>query len=467
MRAFRPSRSEGGAPVTAYRALRALLRLSVLAFFRRLQVVGLEHVPAAGPLVFFGNHPNSLLDPALICCFCGRAVRFAAKDVLFRSALLRPVLRAMGAVPVQRREDHGEGALANELAFERLFAVLAAGDAIGIFPEGISHDMSQLARFKTGAARIALGARERYPGLPVRMVPCGLHYVTPQRFRSSVLIQFGPAIEVGEEWDASRRADARAAASALTTEMELRLRALTVNAEDWETLRVLDGVRRLYQPPRIGLEERVELARRFSAHYPGVRHEPEVQQLFGRVREYLDRLASLGLCDRDLSRPLGVGERLLRLGRHLVLVLAWLPLALAGAAVHLPVALLLGITGERLSPRKDVIGTTKFVLGFLLLGLAYAGIPLALFAFAGGREAVAALALLPLSGYATLRVLERSVALRRLVATSLRLVFLRSELRALRQEREALEAEVVRAVQRFKPEGLALLFPRPGLEPAS
>jgi 1-acyl-sn-glycerol-3-phosphate acyltransferase len=453
--------------VIAYRALRALLRLSVLAFFRRLQVVGLEHVPAAGPLVFFGNHPNSLLDPALISCFCGRAVRFAAKDVLFRSALLRPVLRAMGAVPVQRREDHGEGALANELAFERLFAVLAAGDAVGIFPEGISHDGSQLARFRTGAARIALGARERHPGLPVRMVPCGLHYVTPQRFRSSVLIQFGPAIELGEGWDARQGADARAAAAALTAEMELRLRALTVNAEDWETLRVLDGVRRLYQPPRIGLEERVELARRFSAHYPGVRHEPEVQRLFGRVREYLDRLASLGLSDRDLARPLGAGERLLRLGRHLVLVLAWLPLALAGAFVHLPVGLLLGITGERLAPRKDVIGTTKFVLGFLLLGLAYAGIPLALLAFAGGRPAAAALLLLPLSGYATLRVLERSVALRRLLATSLRLVFLRRELRALRAEREALEAEVVRAVQRFKPDGLELLFPRAGCESAS
>jgi glycerol-3-phosphate O-acyltransferase/dihydroxyacetone phosphate acyltransferase len=453
--------------VLAYRMLRVLLRLSVRAFFRRLQVVGLEHVPAAGPVVFFGNHPNSLLDPALISCFCGRVVRFAAKDVLFRSLVLRPVLRAMGAVPVQRREDHAAGALANELAFERLFAVLAAGDAIGIFPEGISHDMSQLARFKSGAARIALGARERHPGLGVRLVPCGLHYVTPQRFRSSVLVQFGPAIELGPDWDARQRADARAAASELTVEMELRLRALTVNADDWETLRVLDGVRRLYQPPRIGFEQRVELARRFSAHYPAVRDEPEVARLFARVHAYLDRLASLGLSDRDLARPVGTGERLLRLARHLVLVLAWLPLALAGAVVHLPVGLLLGISGERLSPRKDVIGTTKFVLGFLLLGAAYAGIPVALLLASGWRAAAAALVLLPLSGYATLRVLERSVALRRLVSTSVRLVFLRRELQALRLEREDLEREVVRAVQRFKPDGLELLFPRPGFEPAS
>jgi glycerol-3-phosphate O-acyltransferase/dihydroxyacetone phosphate acyltransferase len=365
---------------------------------------------------------------------------------------------------VQRREDHADGPVSNELAFERLFGVLAAGRAIGIFPEGLSHDASQLARFKTGAARIALGARERHPGLPVRLVACGLHYVTPERFRSSVLVQFGPALALDETHDAAFPEDARGAASALTEQMEARLRALTVNADDWDTLRVLDGVRRLYQPPRIRFEERVELARRFATHYPGVRHEPEVQRIYGRVHAYLDRLASLGLSDRDLSRPLGPGESLLRLARHLLLVVVWLPLALLGAFLHLPVGLLLGITGERLSPRKDVIGTTKFVAGFLLLALAYVGIPLALALQGRSREAALALVVLPLSGYATLRVLERGVALRRLLTTSLRLLFLGRELLALRREREALEAEVARAVQRFRPEGLDLLFPRPAAE---
>lgn len=445
----------------AYRLLRRLLRLSLRAFFRRIEVVGLEHVPAAGPVVFFGNHPNSLLDPALISCFCGRVVHFAAKDVLFRSPLLRPVLQAMGAVPVQRRADHGEAPLANELAFERLFAVLAAGRAIGIFPEGLSHDASQLSRFKTGAARIALGARERHPGLAVRLVPCGLSYMTPQRFRSSVLVQFGPALEPDAARERAFAADPRAAARELTEQMEASLRALTVNAEDWDTLRVLDGVRRLYQPPRIRLEQRVELARRFATHYPRLRHEPEVARLYARVAGYLDRLASLGLSDRDLSRELGPGEALLRLLRHLLLVLVWLPLAAAGAIVHLPVGLLLGITGERLSPRKDVVGTTKFVAGFLLLALAYLGIPAAVALRAGWGGAAVALVLLPLSGYATLRVLERGAALQRLVTTSLRLVFLRRELAALRREREALVDEVVGTVQRFRPEGLEPLFPRP------
>jgi 1-acyl-sn-glycerol-3-phosphate acyltransferase len=444
-----------------YRTLRGLLRLSVRAFFRRIEVVGLEHVPERGAVVFFGNHPNSLLDPVLICSHCRRVVRFVAKDVLFRSPLLRPVLRAMGAVPVQRRADHGEGPLANELAFEQLFAALGAGEAIGIFPEGLSHDASQLARFKTGAARIALGARGRHPGLAVSLVPCGLTYITPQRFRSSVLVQFGPPLEVDGTQDAAFRADPRAAALALTERMEASLRALTVNAEDWDTLRVLDGVRRLYQPPRIRFDQRVELARRFATHYPRLRHEPEVERLYGRVASYLDRLASLGLSDRDLAREIRPGEGLVRLLRHLVLVLVWLPAALAGAPVHLPVAALLGVTGERLAPRKDVIGTTKFVAGFLLLALSYLGLPALVGLRFGARAAAVTLVVLPLSGHATLRVLERVVALRRLATTGLRLLFLRREAAALRRERDTLVDDVVATVQRFRPEGLELLFPRP------
>ena len=42
-----------------------------------------------------------------------------------------------------------------------MFDVLGDGGAIGIFPEGLSHDEAHLARLKTGAARLALGAPAR------------------------------------------------------------------------------------------------------------------------------------------------------------------------------------------------------------------------------------------------------------------------------------------------------------------
>src|SRR6185503_15315315 len=95
----------------AYRILQWLLRVATRVFYRRLEVVGLGNVPSEGqPILFCGNHPNSLIDPILITAHCGRIVHFAAKDTLFESPPLAFLLRRMGAVPVRRRMDHGEAA---------------------------------------------------------------------------------------------------------------------------------------------------------------------------------------------------------------------------------------------------------------------------------------------------------------------------------------------------------------------
>ena len=90
----------------AYRILAWFLRVVTRVFFRQIEVVGLEHVPKDGPVLFAGNHPNSLIDPILIITTCGRKVHFAAKDALFKGRIMRAVLRGLGAVPIKRRDDH-------------------------------------------------------------------------------------------------------------------------------------------------------------------------------------------------------------------------------------------------------------------------------------------------------------------------------------------------------------------------
>ncbi len=446
----------------AYRILVWFLDLVTRAFFRRVEVVGLEHVPdeGDGPVLFAGNHPNSLIDPVLIVTRSRRIVHFAAKDTLFANALLRRVLRVMGAVPIARRADHGDGAVDNESAFESLFTVLAEGRAVGIFPEGLSHDAAHLARLKTGAARIALGVAGRHADLRLRIVPCGLTFIHPKRFRSRVLLQFGPPIEVDDARRRAFAADGQAAVRALTGEIETALRALTVNAADWTTLRVLDGVRRLYQPEQISMEDRVELARRFNDVYPRVKDDPAVAALFERVAAYLERLRAAGLTDRDLRRPIRAGESLGRIARHLLLMLVWAPLAVPGAILHAPIGVFASWAGRRLTPRKDVMATTKLIIGLLAILSGYVGFVFAAAWWWGPWAAVATAVGLPLSGYATLQVLDRSTSLRRAVKTLVRLSHLAEEAEELRRERAALEVEVVRAVGRHKPPEMVALFPR-------
>ena len=439
-----------------YRVLQWLLRIATRVFYRRLEVVGLGNVPAEGAVLFCGNHPNSLLDPILITAHCGRVVHFAAKDTLFDSRLLGWLLRRMGAVPVRRRMDHPDGPLVNDSAFEALHQVLLDGRAVGIFPEGLSHLDSQLAPLKTGAARIALAVARKAPDRPVLLVPSGLVYFTRHRFRSSVLIQFGAPIRI--DASAHEGEDERAAARQITLQLEARLRALTVNADSWDTVRVLDAVRRLYQPEGISLEERVELARRFNTVYPTVAHHEEVRGIYQRVRAYQRRMSAAGLSDEILKRELGVRDTIVRAFAHLALLLFWAPLSLIGAPIHAPLGLLFRIAGRAASPRKDTVATTKFVIGFLTMLVVYGGLA-GLAAWKMGAWAGVLVALiLPLSGWAFVHVIGRIDALRHLVLTLIRVFRLRVEVDALRAERTELVADVTEAVDRFRPEDMEPLF---------
>lgn len=437
----------------AYRLLRAFLRIAVRVFYRQVEVVGLEHVPADGPVIFAGNHPNSLIDPVLLVATCGRVVQFAAKDTLFESRLLRVFLRALGAVPIRRKMDHAGESLDNSAAFEALFGVLGEGRAVGIFPEGISHDEAQLARLKTGAARIALGSKGRRPESPLRIVPCGLTYIHRKHFRSRVLVQYGPSIEVPAGGVAPE------AVQALTEEIERGLRALTINAPDWETLRLLDGVRRLYQPPRIPLAHRVELARRFATGYEKVKGEPEIAEIAARMQRYLDRLDDAGFTDHELTTPIRPIQLARRSIRELVWFCVWLPLAAPGVVIHAPVGILVGVGGHYFTPRKDVLATTKLMLGILLVVATHVAMLAAAFWWIGWEAALAVFVLLPLSGYALIRVLERAASLRRVLTRVARAFVLGREREELIAERAELEAAIVGAVDRFRPPEMALLYP--------
>ena len=54
------------------RFVRALVRVITNTFFRRIDVVGLRHVPSDGAVIFAGNHPNALMDGWLLTEKCGR-----------------------------------------------------------------------------------------------------------------------------------------------------------------------------------------------------------------------------------------------------------------------------------------------------------------------------------------------------------------------------------------------------------
>ena len=229
-----------------------LIQVITNTFFRRIDVVGRENVPASGPVIFAGNHPNALMDGWLLMARCGRwPLHFMVDAKLWKYWMLGQILDVTGAVPVYRREDHG-GEVDNSKAFDKLYEVMELGNCMGIFPEGVSHVESQLAKLKTGTARIALAVAARGK-VKVTIVPCGLNYIHRHRFRSQVLIEFGEPIVIEDEWLEEFKADEQNTVRKLTEHLALALRNVTLNAPDWRTLRFLQAARRPYKPATANL----------------------------------------------------------------------------------------------------------------------------------------------------------------------------------------------------------------------
>ena len=151
-----------------------------------LQVRGQSHVPRAGPCVVACNHV-SLLDPPVLGVACPRRLSFLAREDLFRSWSLGAFLRGIHAIPIHRGvSDVG--------AIRAALAILRAGGAVAIFPEGTRQRSGVLAMPRRGV--VLLAAVARVPIIPVlvkgtyQAMPAGVEGVRLAKIR----VAFGPPI---------------------------------------------------------------------------------------------------------------------------------------------------------------------------------------------------------------------------------------------------------------------------------
>lgn len=328
----------------ADRRLAALVRAILAVFFRRIEVEGLERVPGRGPLLVVANHVNGLLDPMLVLATLPRVPRFLGKSGLWEIPLLRPFLAWARVIPVYRPSDPGVDPSRNAETFAAAAAVLAAGGAVAVFPEGKSHDEPGLAQLKTGAARIALAAEAARPGLGLRVLPVGLVFDAKERFRSRALVEIGEplaAAAAADEGDGAA-ADERAAVRELTARIDAALAAVTVSYASWDEARLIARAAEIWARPTLDVPRRPRLAalaearRAFVAGYRrlAAEHPEPVAAAAEAVRRYDRLLHAAGLGDAHVASeyPLPPVARFLR--RTLGTLLVRLPLAAVGIALN-------------------------------------------------------------------------------------------------------------------------------------
>jgi len=125
------------------------------------------------------------------------------------------------------------------MVYDAVFERLNSGGCVGIFPEGGSHDRTELLPLKAGVAIMALGALAANPDCDLKIVPAGMNYFHAHKFRSRAVIEFGNPIEVPKELvEMYRAGEKREAVRALLELIYNGLLAVTVTSPDYDTLMV-------------------------------------------------------------------------------------------------------------------------------------------------------------------------------------------------------------------------------------
>ena len=158
----------------------------------RVQVTGLERVPASGPVIMVINHIN-FIEPLLLYVLLPRHVTGLAKVELWDHLISRLVAQAWGSIPIRRGEMDLD-------AIRRALQIVQQGGMLGLAPEGTRSHHGCLQRGRPGIVLLALHAPQALI-LPVAVYGQEQFYDNLRRLRRTrvrVVMGQGFYLHVGE-----------------------------------------------------------------------------------------------------------------------------------------------------------------------------------------------------------------------------------------------------------------------------
>lgn len=452
--------------------IHAVISIALRLFFRRIETVNVEKVPNDEPIIFVLNHPNGLVDPALVFVSLPRRVSFLAKSTLFSIPIGGAIIRALEALPVYRRIDAGEDMSKNLETFRTCHELLAKNRCIAIFPEGISHDDTQLKPIKSGAARIALGAASvgskqlavssediadgsqlTAYGLPLKIMAVGLFYTSKTAFRSEVLIRYGEMFEVNSVELDEKGEPPKGAVKEVTNRIETALRNVTLNLESVEELDAILKAEALFSSVYKNLLFKETLTNSFqrlqklAENYKLLgQNEPEkMQQLKSKIADYEEDLKTSGVTAESLSvlqHPTWYVFRYLILRVIILLILS--PLAIIGAIIHSPAFVFSNLIGQMFKTHgADTAGSTyKILASMVFMPLTWLIAGLIIWWFWGWQIALISIPVTILCGYIALQSSETLIDMTVWLKSAWLLFRQRALFLRLLFERETLQREI-------------------------
>ncbi|KAJ7091143.1 hypothetical protein C8R44DRAFT_844288 [Mycena epipterygia] len=466
----------------SYILIRLLFRFVLKIFYGSIVVEGTENIPKTGrPCIVCANHSNSLTDALLLVTSIPpkerNMLRLTAKATQFGHRTFTSwLIESAGTVPIKRRKDYAEGGpIDNTDVMEKLMEALELGDAICLFPEGMSRYHPSVAPLKTGVARLisdVLTRNRTNPDFEISLLNCSVTYMHRQHFRSDVLVTFHPPMTFSPKTHPELLApidynDIRS----LTAQMHDQISSGTIDSPSWDLVRVAKLAARIYAPlgTRMSLGDHVRIVRAFLDAFKAAEDNPnvdgvhpeedgktpaetaELAQLRLDLTTYQDQLARWGIKDDRIRRqPLPRHTILSRMIVRLTWSLCLFSISFPGLMLWVPVFLTTFYAVHNFKKTGpifdtwDEIAQYKLIYGLISGLCVWFGSALLTFPFT-----VVTFLLVPALMWMTLRWLEDAVSAFRAFTALLRLLLVgKPTLRSMHVRREDLHARVMQlAVQ--------------------
>ena len=164
-------------------------------YFRRVEVVGKEYLPKAGSLLFSPNHQGAFLDPIVLGSILSLPITYLTRGDVF-GGRLQWFLDALRTLPVYRIRNGFSSLKQNDNTFERCYKILAKGEHLMMFSEGLHHAEYYLHPLSKGSSRLMYQAQQKHPQQPMYIVPVGINYGNYTRPFGVLQLVIGPPIAV-------------------------------------------------------------------------------------------------------------------------------------------------------------------------------------------------------------------------------------------------------------------------------
>lgn len=181
-----------------YSTLFHYVRFSVKQSYRSILQVGEENIPKDGAIIFAPNHTNTLMDALVVLAYNCQPKVFVARADIFRNRKLAQIFTFLKIMPIMRQRDGISAVKKNQETIDKAVDVLKDRIPFCIFPEGTHQAKYSSLPLSKGIFRIAYQAHDLMPDVPLYIVPVGIKYGDFFRFRSTIRMEFGKPINVGE-----------------------------------------------------------------------------------------------------------------------------------------------------------------------------------------------------------------------------------------------------------------------------